>query len=288
MASDGLVTHAFRFHPTIHLTMDDILHGSLQPSDWTWASKKQLPILGSLRSTVGSRRHHTYTHDRDNYRARRSAPPIWSHSSARFAATLWRLPRPGLQTRALACRTLWDHRWHGENQSIAATGYNLDVPLTRCPLCGGYWSQHHVIRKCKALNSLRTAAELDLALAIGRLIGPSRLLADSYTTLLLPSSSWEPSSTAQLWTGLWPPAHRALLRPALAACSLRDASRSPTASVHGSLSTPWSRTSSPTHPPAPNRTPTQTPSASATHLTPHLRRTRACTRPLTRLTGTLA
>ena len=213
----------FQFHPTPHLTHEDILLGTLDSTSWTWANKTQTPILGSLRSTVGLRRLATYTHDRDAYRARRSAPPIWASSSARFAAALWRLPRPGLRTRALACRTLWDHRWHGENQSIAATGYNLDVPLTRCPLCGGYWSQHHVLRQCNALHSQRLEANSDLALAISRLKGPTRRLADSYTTLLLPASPREPASTAQLWTGLWPPSHRALLGPALAACSLREA-----------------------------------------------------------------
>ena len=39
---------------------------------------------------------------------------------------------------------------------------------------------------------------------------------------------WEPPSTAQLWTGLCRPAQRALLGPALAVCTLREATSTST------------------------------------------------------------
>ena len=46
----------FQFYPIFHLTHEDILLGTLNPTSWTWANKTQTPILGSLRSTVGLRR----------------------------------------------------------------------------------------------------------------------------------------------------------------------------------------------------------------------------------------
>jgi hypothetical protein len=177
----------FSFHDSIiTITLDDILAAAVQPTDWHWTLGSQLPLLGGLRATIGALRLHTYTTHRDSSRNRRSAPPIWANSSAAFGTSIWSLSKPGLAKRATACRTLWDLRWHGENQSIAATGHNSDIPLTRCPLCQGYWSQHHVLRSCRSLASTRTATSINLSLATGALpVGPQRDLAKAYIALLL-------------------------------------------------------------------------------------------------------
>ena len=132
--------------------------------------------------------------------------------------------KPGLAARAKACRIIWDLRWHGENQSIAATGHNLDIPLTRCPLCQGYWSQHHILRTCRPLASTRIAASISISHTIGSLPdGPARSLAKAYSSLLFPPRDLP--STGQLWTGLWSPARRALLTEPLRHCSIKDARR---------------------------------------------------------------
>ena len=75
-----------------------------------------------------------YLYHRDSSRPSRGAPLRWSNTTVPLAAPAWTLSARGIAQRRAKVRHLWDLRWHGENQSIAAT--DPATPLSHCPLCG--------------------------------------------------------------------------------------------------------------------------------------------------------
>ena len=160
---------------------------------------------------------------RDDSRAERGAPPRWADTTAPFAAKAWHLTQRGIAQRGSKVRHLWDLRWHGENQAIAAAG--LAAHLAACPLCGhSPCSQSHILCDCPGLSHERAGLHLDFRILVGQLAGgPCRALGRAVTELLFHHPGIQ--ERGQLWTGLWTPKQRDLLAPYLHRCTLRDGQR---------------------------------------------------------------
>ena len=137
-----------------------------------------------------------------------------------FAAKAWHLTQRGITNRGSKVRHLWDLRWHGENQAIAAAciAYHLSV----CPLCGqSPCSQTHILCDCPGLTHDRAGLHLDFRILSGQLArGPCRAVGRAVTDLLFHHPHIQ--ERGQLWTGLWTPDQRGLFAPHLRRCSLRD------------------------------------------------------------------
>ena len=67
-----------------------------------------------------SRHPQGHLYHRDRSRASRGAPPRWSNTTVPLAAHACTLSARGIAQRGAKVRHLWDLRWHGENQVIAA------------------------------------------------------------------------------------------------------------------------------------------------------------------------
>ena len=97
-------------------------------------------------------------------KARRTGPPRWTATTAQA----WQLSKRGIAQRGSKVRHLWDLRWHGENQAIAAAG--LADHLAACPLWGhSPCSQSHILCDCPGLTHERAGLHLDFRILAGQL-----------------------------------------------------------------------------------------------------------------------
>ena len=196
---------------------------AIRQTDWHFFTNTQSPLLASPPSAI----HHgtlcDYLTFRDDSRTERGAPPRWTDTTAPFAAKAWQLTTRGIAQRGSKVRHLWDLRWHGENQAIAAAG-RADH-LAACPLCGhSPCSQSHIICDCPGLTHERAGLHLDYRILTGQLArGPCRALGRAVTELLFHHPGIQ--ERGQLWTGLWTPEQRGLIAPALHRCTLREGQR---------------------------------------------------------------
>ena len=94
-----------------------------------------------------------------------------------------------------------------------------------CPLCGHpHCSQTHILCNCPGLANERDGLAQDLALIVQRLQpGPARSLGRAIHYLLFHHRTIE--HRGHVWTGLWPPQHRALLSPHLRLCTRKEGQR---------------------------------------------------------------
>ena len=201
----------------------DFASAALRRTDWHFVTNTQSPLLASLPSAINHGTLCDYLTFRDDSRAERGAPPRWTDTTALFAAKAWQLSKRGIAQRGSKVRHLWDLRWHGENQAIAAAG--LADHLAACPLCGHpSCSQSHILCDCPGLSHERAGLLLDFLILTGQLArGPCRALGRAVTELLFHHPGLQ--ERGQLWTGLWTPQQRGLLAPYLHRCTLRDGQR---------------------------------------------------------------
>ena len=126
---------------------------------------------------------------------------------------------PGPQ-RGAKVRQLWDLRWHGENQAIAAADPATPNSLAlRTPAMFA-----NILCECSGLTHDRAGLHMDLTVLIGPLPrGPCRPLGRVYQYLLFHRP--DIAEREQLWTGLWTSDHRMLLSCPLHNCILREGTR---------------------------------------------------------------
>ena len=205
------------------LSYTRIARAAIRDTDWQFITNTHIPMLASPRLAINRASLADYLYHRDSSRASRGAHPRWSNTTVPLAAQAWTLSARGIAQRGAKVRHLWDLRWHGENQAIAAA--DPDTTLSHCPLCGHpLCSQTHILCDCPGLSHDRAGLHLDLTVLIGQLPrGPCRSLGRAYQHLLFHRPGIV--DRGQLWTGLWSPDHRELLRPQLGNCSLREGQR---------------------------------------------------------------
>ena len=196
------------------------LLASITPSPvWQWADKDSAPPLGNLRATLSHHRVLAYRVNRDQIRAFRGAPPIWSSSHQTMGPCSWLHRRQPLRQRVQGLRVLWDLRWHGENRAIATR--SQDPQVSACPICHRFWSKTHVLCNCPGTSSARSGGSHDLTLAINRFPpGPMLDLGRKFHALLITPN--QPDLMARRWAGQWDPAAIASLRPEIASCTRKQ------------------------------------------------------------------
>ena len=144
-----------------------------------------------LKARLLQARSRTYYRTRDQYRARRGAPPKWRSTTLAWASHVWALPKASFQRRGTLLRTIWDQWWHGETKSVAGL---LD---TECLLChASVCSQ-----ACPSVVHLRKDHFRSFATAYNRLPqGPQRQLLVQFLDIV---TTWSPlDERVLLWTGM--------------------------------------------------------------------------------------
>ena len=128
-------------------------------------------------------------------------------------------PRILLRKQVQGLRTLWDLRWHGENQAVATQSH--DPQVSACPICHTFWSQAHVLCECPRTTDARGEGSLDLTLAVNRFPpGPMLDLGRQFHTLLtLPN---QPTLMARRWSGQWDQEAIRALQPRIARCTRKQ------------------------------------------------------------------
>ena len=116
-------------------------------------------------------------------------------------------------------RTLWDLRWHGENQAVAFK--STDPQVSACPICHRYWSQAHVLCDCPSTTDARLEGKLDLSISLSHLpSGPTLDLGRQFQSLLLEHN--QPQLLARRWSGHWDLAALGSLRPMITRCTIKQ------------------------------------------------------------------
>ena len=174
---------------------------------WQLCDHQEEAVLNTLNARLALARSHTYRHTRDQYRARRGAPPRWQTTAPAWASHVWSLNKTSLRRRGTLLKTIWDQWWHGENRAVAGLS-DTQCPLCQAPLC----SQAHIVCACPALDHLREDHLRSLATSTTRLPqGPQRQLIATYLDMV---STWSPAEDRVfLWTGMLSKPQRTVLDP---------------------------------------------------------------------------
>ena len=109
---------------------------------WQICDHQDEPVLSTLNAHLLLARSRTYRRTRDQYRARRGAPPRWRSTAPTWASHVWALPKASFRRRGTLLKTMWDQWWHGENKSVA--GLYTQSPLCQAIIC----SQAHILCVC--------------------------------------------------------------------------------------------------------------------------------------------
>ena len=201
------------------IPLTDVLSTLPNTGSWVWLDQDGTPPLGNLRLLLSHHRGLAYRVNRDILRSLRGAPPIWlkSHRPLGKLSAPQR-PQP-LRSRMHTLRTLWDLRWHGENQAVASK--SSDPQVSAYPICHRYWSQAHVLCDCPSTADARLEGKLDLSISLSHLpSGPTLDLGRQFKLLL--SEYNQPQLLARRWSGHWDPAALESLRPMIMRCTIKQ------------------------------------------------------------------
>ena len=174
---------------------------------WQLCDHQDEAVLSTLNARFALARSRTYRSTRDQYRARRGAPPKWRTTSPTWVSHVWSLNKASFRRRGTLLKTMWDQWWHGDNKAVAGL---LD---THCPLCQDpIYSQAHILCVCPALEHIREDHLRSLAASTTRLPqGPQRQLLTTYLDMV---NTWSPhEDRVFLWTGMLSQPQRAVLDP---------------------------------------------------------------------------
>ena len=80
-----------------------------------WVDNTGIPITTSIPKDIRRRRQERYLSDRDGYRAKRGASPVWAGTRGAFAAAQYELTKVHRGELARRVRVIWDKGWHGGN-----------------------------------------------------------------------------------------------------------------------------------------------------------------------------
>ena len=174
---------------------------------WHLCDHQDVAVLNTLNARFAFGRSRTYRSTRDQYRARRGAPPKWRNITPSWASHIWSLNKASFRRRGTLLKTMWDQWWHGENKAVAGL-LDTHCPLCQDPIC----SQAHILCVCPALDHLRADHLRSLATSLTRLPqGPQRELLTKYLDMV---NVWAPlEERALLWTGMLSQPQRAALDP---------------------------------------------------------------------------
>ena len=186
-------------HTTI--SVRDILQAMSKEPRWMWVDSTGIPITTSIPKDIRRRRQERYLSDRDGYRAKRGAPPVWAGTRGAFAAVQYELTKVHRGELARRVRVIWDKGWHGGN---IAKG-KCEEEDTKCVLCGCEDGQRHWMVECghAACSELRRLARVRME-ELAEEISPARDKAYRLAKLII-EWAWSREDACRIWTGLWSP-----------------------------------------------------------------------------------
>ena len=117
----------------------DVLQAMAREPRWMWVDNMGTPITSSIPKDIRKKRFEKYLKDRDDYRARRGAEPIWEGTKTEFSAIQYELTTQPRGEKARRVRVIWDKRWHGCNRAKG----DCEEEETNCILCGEVDGQRH-------------------------------------------------------------------------------------------------------------------------------------------------
>ena len=107
---------------------------------------------------------------REEARRARGEVARWDHTTIRYAAAAWDLPRLSLGHRARAIRILADRHWHLGNKYKFSKDVDAALAETVCEVCtDGHESQCHWVCRCSKIDELLLEAS-DAQQEIGRTV----------------------------------------------------------------------------------------------------------------------
>ena len=106
---------------------------AIRDTDWQFVTNTHIPMLSSPSQAISLATLADYLYNRDDSRHTRGAPGAGAiHQS--LAAQALTLSHRGITKRGAKVLHLWDLRWHGENQAVAAA--DPTTITSHCTLCG--------------------------------------------------------------------------------------------------------------------------------------------------------
>ena len=90
------------------ISVRDVLQAMSKEPRWMWVDSTGIPITTSIPKDIRRRRQERYLSDRDDYRAKRGAPPVWAGTRGAFAAVQYELTKVHRGELARRVRVIWD------------------------------------------------------------------------------------------------------------------------------------------------------------------------------------
>ena len=117
----------------VTVALTDILLRARDGDTWTWTEKGSgaLTMISSQEAADQARMEMALS-SREEARRERGEAARWDHTTIRYAAAAWELPRLSLGHRARAKRILADRHWHQRNKFKGSKNVDIALDETVC------------------------------------------------------------------------------------------------------------------------------------------------------------